>query len=152
MPDSVFPNPASLWFFPFFILMWLSICSLLALLSGWKSLAARFPSAQVVEGESFRFASAAFGHSWFPVSYGNCLFFTVSPTGLHASIFFLFRPLSPPMFIPWSQVESVSAHRFLFVGSTVIRFRDHWSHIKVYGRAGQYILQAYERATQNRMR
>ncbi len=150
MPESPFPDPASPWFFPFFVVMWVGVCSLLAVLSGWNSLASRFPSERAIEGEHFRFASAAFGRPWFPVSYGNCLFFTVAPAGLRLSILFLFRPLIPPMFIPWSQVESVSGHRFLFVRSTVIHFRDHWSGVKVYGRAGQCILKAYERAIPHR--
>jgi len=150
MPESAFPDPASPWFFPFFVLMWVSICSMLAVFSGWYSLASRFPAERAVEGERFRFASAAFGRPWFPVSYGNCLFFTVAPTGVRLSILFLFRPLSPPMFIPWSQVESVSEHRFLFARSTVVHFRGHWSRIKVYGRAGRYILEAHQRATSRR--
>jgi hypothetical protein len=130
--------------------MWVGICSMLAVFSGWKSLSSRFPSEQIVDGERFRFASAAFGQPWFPVNYSNCLFFTVAPTGLRLSILFLFRPLSPPMFIPWSQIESVSEQRFLFMRSTVVRFRDHWSRIRVYGSAGQYILRAYERANPRR--
>jgi hypothetical protein len=143
MPGFAFPSPESPWFIPAFVAMWVTVCCVLAIWSGWYSLATRFSSTQTPEGERFRFASASMGRPWLPVSYGNCLFITVTPTGLALRVLFLFRPLSPPLFIPWSEVASVTERRFLFWRSAVIRFNGHWSHIKVHGSAGQAVLRSY---------
>lgn len=150
MPELAFPNPESPWFLPFFAVMWFLMCGVLAALSGWSSLAGHFRSGQPIQGERFRFASAAIGTRWFSVSYSGCLFFTVAPTGLGLSLFFPFRVMSPALFIPWSQVESVTAKRFLFMRSTVLRIHGQWSQLRVYGRPGVSILKAYSlKASQN---
>jgi hypothetical protein len=144
MQELAFPSPESPWFLPFFVAMWVAVCSALAVLSGWYGLAERFRAGTPLQGARFRFASASIGRAWFPVSYGNCLFFTVTPTGLGLSLLFIFRPLSPPLFVPWSEVSSVTERRFLFFRSALIRLNGHWSQIRVHGRAGQGILSAYE--------
>ena len=141
------PDPSSPWFLPGFVLIWVAITGLLATLSGWSSLATQFRADQTIEGERFRFASASLGRRWLPVSYGNCLFFTVAPGGLSLSILFLFRLLSPPLFVPWSKVESIKEGRFLFMRFTVVRIAGHWSQLKVYGRLGQQVMAARKSAS-----
>ena len=145
-PLTIPPDPNSPWFLPFFVLTWLAVAGLLAALSGWSSLATQFRASQPVEGERFRFASASIGARWLPVSYGNCLFVTVAPAGLRLSILFPFRFMSPPLYIPWSNVESVEEGRFLFMPFVAIRLVGHWSRIKLYGRLGQQVLRAHARA------
>jgi len=81
----------------------------------------------------------------FPVSYRSCLFFTVADTGFLLSVFFLFRFLSPPLFIPWAQVESVTEQRVWFLQTAVIRMRDSSTKIMVRGRVAQAIMMAYAR-------
>ena len=137
---------SSSWFFPCFALLWVAMTGVLATLSGWSSLATRFRSNQAVQGERFRFASASLGARWFPVTYGNCLFVTVAPSGFGLSVLVLFRLMSPPLFIPWSEVESATEGRFLFKRFTALRVVGHWSHVKVYGRVGQALLEAYRHA------
>jgi len=132
-------------FLPFFGVLFLGIPYLLSHLSGWRSLASRFAFRGPVEGEQFRFASAAMGYLRFPVSYSNCLSVTVAPTGLRISIFPLFRPFGAPIFIPRAEIESVTESRFLFMRSTVIRVRGHWGATQMYGSAGAKILRAYSR-------
>jgi hypothetical protein len=144
MFTDTFPDPSSPWFLPFFALGWLTVTGVIATLSGWSSLATQFRATQAIQGERFRFASASLGGRWLPVSYGNCLFVTVAPTGLSLSILFPFRLLSPPLFFPWSKVESVTEGRFLFMRFTLVRVVGHWSQIKVYGRLGKQILEAYK--------
>lgn len=58
----------------------------------------------------FRFASAFTGTTWgfqsarvrWTSRYGNCLSVGAAPVGLKLSIFFLFRPGHPSLFLPWS--------------------------------------------------
>jgi hypothetical protein len=141
MDQFAFPSGDSPWFLPAFALLWIGVTAGLALLSGWTNLAEEFRSEQPVDGERFRFASAAIGARLFPVGYSNCLFLIVGPMGIGVSIFFLFRLLSPPLYIPWARVESVEQRRFLFLKSTVVRVAGHWPELKIYGRAGQHIWQ-----------
>ena len=131
------------WFFPLFIGFWFAMTGLLAHLGGWATLARRFRATQSPSGERFRFASGSMGRRFLPVNYGGCLFVTVGEEGIHLSILFLFRFLSPPLFIPWSAMESVTEKRFIVSTYTSIRVRDEWPAIALRGRAGHYVREAY---------
>src|SRR5580698_5650204 len=139
------------WFFLFFVLFWAGICGLLAILGGWASLATYFRAVDNVDGVRLRFASGSMGIRFFPVHYGNCLFVTVTDTGFRLSILFLFRVLSPPLFIPWTSVASIEPKRFLFFSYTVVKLREQWPIISVRGRAGRQIEQAYARTSSSKV-
>jgi hypothetical protein len=141
-PESLDPR----WFPALFVAMWLVITGVLAHLSGWASLAALFRAESRVEGVRFWFVSGSLGRRFLPVSYGNCLFVTVSPKGLYLSIFFPFRFLSPPLFVPWSRVESAVERRSLFMPYVVISVRDHWARISLRGASGRRAKELYEAA------
>jgi hypothetical protein len=132
------------WFLPLFVIMWLVITGVLSRLGGWASLATQFRSSQPADGERFRFVSGSMGKRAFPVSYGGCLFVVVSQRGFALSILFPFRFQSPPLFIPWAQVESVEEKRLLFVSYVVVRLREQWPLISLRGRAGRRIKEVYE--------
>jgi len=138
------------WFIPFFAVMWFGAGGALALLSGWWSLASHFRAVNTVAGERFRFVSGSMGFRFFPVNYGNCLFLTVNDKGFRLAILFLFRFLSPPLFIPWERVESVVERRFLFMRYAAIRVRESWPNLSFYGKAGKGILEAYARVSSKR--
>lgn len=143
-----FPPPELLephWFFPAFALLWLGMSALLAVLGGWASLAGQFRSGRASEGERFRFVSGSMGAPLLPVSYGRSLFVTVGDEGIGISVLFLFRFLSPPLFIPWRAVESVEAKRSLFSHYTAIRLRGQWPTISIRGNVGERIRQEYSR-------
>jgi hypothetical protein len=142
---------AGVWFLPLFVLMWLVITGGLARLGGWSSLATQFRASRPASGEWFRFVSGSMGKSAFPVSYGGCLFVCVSEAGIALSILFLFRLLSPPLFIPWSQVASVEKKRLLFVRYVVIRLRNQWPVISIRGPAGQRIEEVFARVLPRRV-
>lgn len=125
MPTYMEPQ----WFVPLFVLLWFTLCGLLAQLSGWRSLAGRFPAQSQVEGERFRFSSGSMEASpWFPVSYSGSLFVTVGKAGLGMSLLFLFRFLNPPLFIPWEQVESVQEKPGFFGRRALVRFKHSSSN------------------------
>ncbi len=140
-------SPATLmepqWFLPFFVFLWVCIAVLLATLGGWAGLAQWYRAVQPLEGQRFRFVSGSMGASAFPVSYGGCLFVTVGEAGFGLSVLFLFRLFSPPLFIPWSAVESVQEKRFLFSRYTAIRLRGRWPTISFRGAAGEEISRVY---------
>jgi hypothetical protein len=123
--------------------MWLGITGLLAHLGGWAHLAGRYPVAAAPSGQRFNFVSGSMGLRFFPVSYGNCLFVDVGSSGFRLSIFLPFRFLTPPMFLPWSDVTSVTSKKFLFFSYVVITLRDQWPTISIRGRAGTCIQETY---------
>jgi hypothetical protein len=134
------------WFIPFFLCFWLAISAVLALTGGWLSLSREFRSDEAIEGERFRFASGSLGRWPFPVTaYGSCLFLTVNSSGFRLSILFVFRFLSPPLFIPWSAVKTVETGRFLFIRYTLVRPLRGWPTLAIRGRAGQFLAMTYER-------
>jgi hypothetical protein len=116
--------------------------ALLSMLGGWTSLAGEFRATQRADGERFRFVSGSMGTRVFPVSYGGCLFVTVNETGFGLSILFPFRFLSPPLFIPWSQVASAETKRFFLVNRAIVRLHGRWPAISVRGAAGKCIVDA----------
>jgi hypothetical protein len=134
------------WFIPFFLCLWLALSAALALAGGWFSLSREFRSEETIEGERFRFASGSLGQWPFPVTaYGSCLFLTVNRSGFRLSILFVFRFLSPPLFVPWSAVKSVECGRFLFVRYTLVRLLRGWPAIAIRGRSGQVLAETYGR-------
>jgi hypothetical protein len=136
------------WFLPFFLCFWLAISAVLALAGGWFSLSREFSSDEAIEGERFRFASGSLGRWPFPVTaYRSCLFLTVNNSGFRLSILFVFRFLSPPLFIPWSAVKSVEPGRFLFVRYTLVRLLRGWPALAISGRAGQGLAEIYGRVS-----
>ncbi len=146
--SAIEPQAFPMWFIPIFVLGWFCVCSLLAYFAGWPNLALRFRSAQPVEGERFRFASGSMGIStWLPVNYRSCLFFTVNDIGFLVSVLFIFRLFSPPLFIPWAEVEAVTEKRLWLFRHAVISIRGYKTKIMVLGRAGRCISETYLRFT-----
>jgi hypothetical protein len=136
------PDPSSPWFALFFAVMWFGITGFLSVLSGWYGFAAQWRSQGKPAGERFHMRSASIGKPFMPVGYGNVLTITVSDLGLGLAVLFPFRFLSPPLFIPWSQVSSVYEGRFLFFRHVVVQPINHRSRIKLYGEVGNKALAA----------
>lgn len=103
-------------------------------------MAKKFRTERSPDGERFRFVSGSMGTRFVPVNYGNCLFVTLNEAGIGLSILFPFRFQSPPLFLPWADVEAVSERRFLFVlRYVVIVMKGHWPRISLYGRVSEAI-------------
>lgn len=140
------PNqPHPLLVLPFFIAFWLLLGALMAHASGWRSLAKRFRAIESIDGTRFRFASACM-REWdtMPVSYGCCLKLIVGRAGFRLALPFAFRFLSPPLFIPWTEVESVVEKREWFRRMSQIRIRDSDIYVAIYGHAGECVAAMYE--------
>jgi hypothetical protein len=138
------------WSFPIFVAGWLAVCALLSRISGWSRLAEQFRTDAPVSGEQFRFASGSMGSRLFPANYKSCLSVAVSPAGLRLSLQFPFRFMSPPLFIPWTEVESVEEIRRFLLRGAAIRLRNQWPLISLYGRAGRCVSESYRALRQTR--
>ncbi|MGZ5131193.1 MAG: hypothetical protein ACXWCU_12225 [Caldimonas sp.] len=140
------------WFLLAFAALWLGVTALLSRAGGWSRLAASFRARHPASGDRFRFVSGSLGAGRFPVRYNNCLFVVVSRRGMHLSILFPFRFGSPPLFIPWSEVESVIEKPFFRTFGVAVRLRGSWPTIAIRGRAAQSIRAAWGGASGPRTR
>lgn len=131
------------WFLLLFAVAWLILCALLSLMGGWRRLATRFPASSDTGGEEFRFASMSLGSGLFPVRYRNSLFVTVGHSGLGLSVVFLFRVMHPPLFIPWSAVETVRPEQSWMMNHVAVYIRGFDKRLAFRGRAGKKILEAF---------
>jgi hypothetical protein len=129
----------------FFMLLWTGVSAIISKTGGWSLLAGRFQAkTRQPRGRRFRFASALFRRfRLFPVSYRGILTVTVGTEGLHLDIFFLFRVLSPPLFIPWGAIESVGEQKHLFGSYGAVHIRDCPVVLLFMGEAGEQLRAEY---------
>lgn len=117
VPTNNTQLPPQLWFLlvPFIIYVFCAVATAIAVLSGWRKLAGKFPSPQnFTDGQLFTWQSGTVGVA----NYNNVLIVRVSSHGLYLDCIFPFRLMHPPILIPWAQVKAVRQTRFL--GSSTI--------------------------------
>jgi hypothetical protein len=131
------------WFLPLFVVTWAFTCAMLSIVGGWHRLAVRFPASSAIDGEKYRFASMSLGSGFFPVSYRSSLFVTVGHSGLALSVLFLLRVMHPPLFIPWSAIETVRSERSWLLSGKAVYLRGFNKRLLFRGRAGKKILEAF---------
>jgi hypothetical protein len=103
--------PAWLWpLFPVvFVGLWCAITYLLALMSGWRRLAAHYAADLPIGGQRFRFRTARSGL----VRYNHCLTFAATAEGLYLWLLLPFRLGSPPLLVPWADVSATPTREFM---------------------------------------
>jgi hypothetical protein len=114
-------NELPVWLWPalpvFFVGLWCAVTYLLALMSGWRRLAAHYAADMPAGGQRFRFRSAKSGL----VRYNHCLNFAVTPAGLHLWLLPPFRLGSPPLLVPWTDLSAMPTREFMF-NAVALRF------------------------------
>jgi hypothetical protein len=90
-----------IWFPFVFLLVWLAVTGMLALVSGWVSLARTYRAATRPEG--IRLARQVTSVGLVPENGVTDI--TVATEGLYLSAFPVFRFLRPPLLIPWCDVR-----------------------------------------------
>jgi hypothetical protein len=131
---------------PILIALWLAVLAILARVSGWRSLGEQFATRTAPEGRRFRFVSATLGAARRPIRYRNCLHIVVGEDGLFVRVTFPLNFQSPPLFLPWGNVESVSEKRLFFARTVTFRFWGHWPAVTLSGQIGQLAKAAYMEA------
>jgi hypothetical protein len=90
-------------FFPlFFAALWLTVSTILAILSGWFRLMARFPNQIVEPLLRIRGQSGSMGLG---VSMQGILTLSVCPSGLRVGIMRVFGPFCRDFFVPWEAIS-----------------------------------------------
>jgi hypothetical protein len=87
----------------FFAAMWLTITTVLALLSGWFRLMAKYPDQSVEPILRLRFQTGKMGL----VGMRSILILSVCPTGLRVGLIRLFGPFCRNFFVPWEHISVV---------------------------------------------
>jgi hypothetical protein len=134
---------------PAFLFFWSGVVASISIVGGWHNLAKRFRQEETtfrISGEArgtlekFRWSSLKMGPKFFPTNYGNCITVTLSDDGIGLKVMLLFRPLHPPLLIPWSAIESIeTGQELLLFERTSIQIQGLANPIRIYGRAGQAI-------------
>jgi hypothetical protein len=85
-----------------FLVLWTFILWIISRVSGWHRLAQQYGDTSLFSGEIVRFGSARIG--W--ANYNGALNVGANDMGVYLAPMAIFRPFHPPLFIPWSAVES----------------------------------------------
>jgi hypothetical protein len=106
-------------FFPlFFAALWLTVATVLAVLSGWFRLMARFPNQS---DEPLLRVSGQSGSMGLGVAMRGVLTLSVCPGGLRIGIMRVFGPFCRDFFVPWDAVTVVRT-RGLFLPVAKLQF------------------------------
>lgn len=92
------------------VALWCGTMLLLSRIGGWHRLAVDFTAKAPSGGERFGMQSARIG--W--VNYNSCLTIYSSPEGLHISVWPIFRPGHPALFLPWDAICNIRQRRLLW--------------------------------------
>lgn len=131
---------------PLFMGFWSLVIAMISFVGGWHDLAKRFRREDSTFRindrpiEKYSWASLKMGPAFFPTNYGNCITVTLSDDGLGLQVMPLFRPLHPPLLIPWTSIETCTQDKELLIfDRTRIQLRELANPLRIYGRAGRAI-------------
>jgi hypothetical protein len=141
IPDG---NGYAQWFLLFVALFWVGSVSLMSLTGGWHRLASRFRDSAAAQGETLPFVSMYLRTGGLPVGYRGCVNVTITPRGMRLSILILFRLLHPPMFIPWTAVESVRPEDFGSLRYIAVVIRGSPTRLLFTEAVGRKVQEAFE--------
>ena len=102
----------------FFATLWLSITTLISLLSGWFGLMRKFPDRPEPAILQLKWQSGSMGVG---VSMRSLLTLSACQTGLRVQILRLFGPFCRPFFVPWDQISIVRTKSF-FMPVAILSF------------------------------
>ena len=94
----------------FFIIAWMGVCKLISTNGGWRILAQDYQANSLFDGQKLWLKSASM-RRW--TNYNNCVNIGANKYGLYLSILPIFRVGHPPLFVPWTDISTETAHRRL---------------------------------------
>jgi hypothetical protein len=103
-----------------FFVLWIVICYIIGLVSGWHELARPYRHSGTFRGSRWKFQS---GRMRLSMGIHNALTVGVNPQGLYLAIFVPFCVGNPPLRVPWNDV-SARPGKFLFWKYVEFRFRQ----------------------------
>jgi hypothetical protein len=108
--DDVIRQNFPLYFPLFFGVMWITVTTLLSVLSGWFVLMRTYPDREEAPLQSFSWQSGSMNR----VSMRSILKLSPCPSGLRLSIMRLFGPFCRDFLVPWDEISVVRKDQFYF--------------------------------------
>jgi hypothetical protein len=109
-----------LGFIPLFVATWFGSLHLIARVGGWRDLARVYRVEMPMElARQWR---NKYGKMRNATGYNGCLNIGANSMGMQLSLWSLFRPAHPPLFIPWGDLTTAPAHG-LFMEYVVFSFQ-----------------------------
>jgi hypothetical protein len=132
MQDNVNTLFAIIAFAIGFPIFWMGVVYLVSRLSGWSSLAKRYPATRPASGQYFGWSSGRISRF---SNYNHSINVTISSTGVHLETVFFFKFGHAPVFLPWDAIVAMRHSKILFATSTVLQLADGgWpGTIQLYG-------------------
>ena len=131
---------------PLFLGFWSLVMMIAARVGGWHTLANRYRREETAfrirdgKTEQYRWASLTLGPRLFRMNYGNCVTVTLGDDGLGLQVMPLFRPMHPPLLIPWTSIESCTLGQELLIFDIArTQVRGLANPLRIYGRAGRAV-------------
>jgi hypothetical protein len=132
----------------YFAALWLTVTTVLGVLTGWFGMMQRFPDRDETALATLRRQSGIMG---FWVAMSRILSLSPCPSGLRVAIMRLFGPFSRPFLVPWSEVRAARSS-FLFAPMIKLTFgaSEHGA-LWLYPRTWQRLLESAPGAASSRM-
>ncbi len=105
-------------FLLFFATLWLAITTVLGVISGWYTLAQRYPDQKEMPFLVIRGQSGSMGRG---VQMNHVLNFGVCPSGLRIGVLRIFGPFCRNIFVPWESI-SVERRKYFFIPIAELQF------------------------------
>src|SRR5437016_3950071 len=105
------PSWLALFFSICFVSLWLLVVAIVSLVGGWFQLSRKFSLIGPFDGVSEGLQS---GQMRWLAKYRNSLRLGANEDGLYLAVFFFFRFMHPPLFVPWSEIKVRRQKRWLF--------------------------------------
>jgi hypothetical protein len=101
------------------VVIWFASLWVIAHFGGWASLASIYPAYTAPAGDRFRHQSMQINR-W--LGYNGAVNFVAGITGLHLSVFVLFRPFHSPIQIPWQEIHATRTKLWWFLPAVGLTF------------------------------
>jgi hypothetical protein len=140
MSGTMATVPSIVGFACFFLGIWFGITVLMSLFGGWFKLSKIFRDSNPPRNQQFTFESIYMGS----VNYKGCISGCLGADGLHLKILLLYPLMHPPLFIPWSEITSITVKNWIFFTSNEVVIRQTGTKIGFYGELGEAILKEWQ--------
>lgn len=101
-----------LGFVPLFLAVWFFSMHLIAWVGGWRDLARLYRvDTPIAAARAWR---NRYGKMRYGTGYNGCLNVAANAMGMQLSLWSIFRPGHPPLFIPWTDIETEPVHGMFF--------------------------------------
>ena len=88
-------------------LMWVAVLGVVSA-AGWQALGERYRRRDEQPTLVRRFRSLSVVAGRLPCNYSGCVTVGASPAGLFLRVLPVFRPFHPPLYIPWSAIQTTA--------------------------------------------